>query len=421
MTIEKIINIDVENQKVAVVGRHELAAGTVGLYGVRVRFDEEWEDLETILLTFIAPKVAKTIEYEPGTVAEIPWEALADAGTLMVGVYGIKADGTRKNTTFTQDQDNTMILNPAVSTSTTPSPSPSPTPDIWTQIQLDMGKLTDLQTEDKSSLVAAINEIAAKSYDSVTKTYVDQRDQAVAHNAANQAAQAQTNAQDYADQKVAAAKAAVEAEIPTDNADLENGAGYQNADETAATADAKVAAHNENNAAHADIRADISGIEELLPEQASQQNKLATEGFVNSSIQTNTAHFRGAWENWAAVPTDGEEYPADATGNHNPTNNDYLVVQDASDYPVEETAEALVGTWRFKYTGAWETEGKDGWKPEYQVNEEPLTAAQIAALNSGITAAKVEKIDANEQRSQRTHKPSPTSTTTRSTRKPAKG
>ena len=36
-----------------------------------------------------------------------------------------------------------------------------------------------------------------------------------------------------------------------------------------------------------------------------------------------------------------------------------------------------------------------GWKPEYQVNREPLTSNQIAALNSNITSEKVEEITEN--------------------------
>ena len=51
------------------------------------------------------------------------------------------------------------------------------------------------------------------------------------------------------------------------------------------------------------------------------------------------------------------------------------------------------GTWRFKYSGTWSTDGKNGWLPEYQVNETPMTAAQLAAINSNITSAKVELYD----------------------------
>lgn len=149
-----------------------------------------------------------------------------------------------------------------------------------------------------------------------------------------------------------------------------------------------IAAHNTSPTAHQDIRGEISGINDLIPNQATTSNQLADKAFVNSSVQTATANFRGNWTDWADVPTAATDYPADYAGNKTPTVNDYLVVQDASDY----TLDTLEGTWRFKYTGTWSVDGKAGWNPEYQVNETPLTAAQLAALNSGITAGLVANI-----------------------------
>lgn len=133
------------------------------------------------------------------------------------------------------------------------------------------------------------------------------------------------------------------------------------------------------------VKTNVSNIQGLIPNQATTSNQLADKAFVNSSVQTATANFRGNWDNYAQIPTNANDYPQDYAGNKTPTVNDYLVVQDASDY----TLETLTGTWRFKYTGTWTTDGKAGWHPEYQVNETPLTAAQLAALNSGITSEKV--------------------------------
>lgn len=138
----------------------------------------------------------------------------------------------------------------------------------------------------------------------------------------------------------------------------------------------------QNNSETAEENASqISNIQDIIPNTANPQNQLADQGFVNSSIQTATAYFRGDWATWADVPSDPALYPADATGNHTPITNDYMVV----------IADELEngGTWRYKYTGLWSEQGKDGWRPEYQVNETPLTAAQLAALNSGVTAEDV--------------------------------
>ncbi len=136
----------------------------------------------------------------------------------------------------------------------------------------------------------------------------------------------------------------------------------------------------------------ITSIEDKIPSQASSSNQLADKSFVNSSIQTNTANFRGNWNTWSDVPSDDVDlYPQDYAGSRIPTVNDYLVVENASDY----TANTLSGTWRFKYGGVWETDGKNGWIPEYQVNEEPLTSEQVYAINSGITSDKVSSYDAH--------------------------
>ena len=136
----------------------------------------------------------------------------------------------------------------------------------------------------------------------------------------------------------------------------------------------------------------ITSIEDKIPSQASSSNQPADKSFVNSSIQTTTANFRGNWNTWSDVPSDNVDlYPQDYAGNRIPTVNNYLVVKNASDY----TANTLSGTWRFKYCGVWETDGKNGWIPEYQVNEEPLTSEQVYAINSGITSDKVSSYDAH--------------------------
>lgn len=187
----------------------------------------------------------------------------------------------------------------------------------------------------------------------------------------------------------------------------------------------------------------------LVPAQASAENQLADKAFVNSSIQTETATFRGNWETYSDIPADKFELPGEEADN-----NDYLVVRNAGDYAksydtvvaeYEEDGEipegivvadgtehgqlvryisvqsidlgsstprpsadsshdywmpftgdnpAFEGTWRFKYVPDGEGYERLSWHPEYQVNEKPLTAAQLAALNSGITDTKVAKLDA---------------------------
>ena len=148
----------------------------------------------------------------------------------------------------------------------------------------------------------------------------------------------------------------------------------------------------------AQLESDVDGLEELVPAQATTQNQLADKAFVNSSVQTATANFRGSWTTWADVPTDAIRYPPDYTGSKTPTVNDYMAVQDASGYVDQGGGDTVVysGTWRFKYSGTWATDGKNGWRPEYQVNETPMTAAQLAAINSGITSGLVATFNAKQ-------------------------
>lgn len=137
------------------------------------------------------------------------------------------------------------------------------------------------------------------------------------------------------------------------------------------------------------LTSSVDKIQEVIPAQASADNQLADKGFVNSTVQTSTANFRGEWATYAAIPTNVDEYPADPFGSKTPTVNDYLVVRS------DETHDKQ--TWRYKYTGAWSTEGKTGWQAEYQVNDTALTAVQMDALNSNATKESIAQIGTNAE------------------------
>ena len=241
---------------------------------------------------------------------------------------------------------------------------------------------------------------------------------------------------------------------------------------------------------------EIDDINDLIPNQATTQNQLADKAFVNSTVATNAANFRGNWSNWTNVPENPNLYPKDYAGSSTPTNNDYMVIQDASDYVNTEelqykltvvnlhatkkwtigvtdeygvyneyyyangfmytwkvisneyslkyspgnpgywyiktnkpedtqiikdgisysnandgielvttndsTVPVIIGiqpqvgqyqgSWRFIYVGDWTTNGRLGWKPQYQIGSS-FTAEQQAAIDSTITANKVATYD----------------------------
>ncbi len=126
--------------------------------------------------------------------------------------------------------------------------------------------------------------------------------------------------------------------------------------------------------AESELGAEIDAIQELIPTQATADNQLADKNFVNSTVSTQTATFRGNFATKAAL--DVWQYENSTTA----TNNDYAVVMDDETHNHE--------MWRYKYSQP--DSGFEGvWKEEYKINDAPLTAAQVAALNSEVTKEKL--------------------------------
>ena len=111
----------------------------------------------------------------------------------------------------------------------------------------------------------------------------------------------------------------------------------------------------------------IDLIEAVIPSAASSSNQLADKNFVNSSISTNTATFVGTYNSLAELQA--------VTG---ATNNDYGFV-------IETDALGNEYYDRYKYNGSQ-------WLFEYKVESTPFTAAQWAAIQSGITSNLVTKL-----------------------------
>lgn len=133
----------------------------------------------------------------------------------------------------------------------------------------------------------------------------------------------------------------------------------------------------------------LDDIEELIPNEATESNKLADKNFVNSSIATNTAYFKGTLDATTDLGLTKPASHADivtALNAHTfspvPTNNDYCFVVNS-----DEDSDVIYD--RFKYvTGS-------GWSYEYSLNNSSFTAAQWASINSGITSGKVGNYDAH--------------------------
>ena len=147
----KTLSYTVTGQRIEVVETAMLVVGTVNIYTARFAFDEAWDGLQrTAVFTIDGITREQLLEDDACTV---PWEVLVAGNRLRVGVYGTKADGTRLPTIWTERR---LYINPGAGP-TKEAADPSPT--LVEQLLGRIGDPANLKTEDKSSLVAAINEI----------------------------------------------------------------------------------------------------------------------------------------------------------------------------------------------------------------------------------------------------------------------
>ena len=134
---------------------------------------------------------------------------------------------------------------------------------------------------------------------------------------------------------------------------------------------------------------DIDTIEGKIPSAATPQNQLADKNFVNQSIATNTAAFKGTYNEVSDLNLTPSASRADIATALAGTiteadNNDYAFVQipTAVGTPTE-----IARVERYKFNGS-------AWAFEYELNNSGFTAAQWEAINSTITSGLVAKLSA---------------------------
>lgn len=138
---------------VATIRKHEvLTKGRVGAQ-VLFLFDEDWTGL-TKMAVFRQGAVTKDCVINANK-ATVPWECLESVGIpVEIGVYGISSGGdiiiptiwaTTREVREGADPSGDESLNPTL--------------EVWEQILALMGDLNELNTENKDTLVAAINEV----------------------------------------------------------------------------------------------------------------------------------------------------------------------------------------------------------------------------------------------------------------------
>ena len=142
----------------------------------------------------------------------------------------------------------------------------------------------------------------------------------------------------------------------------------------------------------------VTVIEGKIPSQASASNQLADKDFVNSSIATETATFRKTFnlvtdlglplnatheQVAAAVKTELGQTAYDG--------NDYVFVQIPQDL---EHTDAMKQVDRYKCVETGTDPVVKNWEYEWTLNNSSFTAAQWAAIVSGITSGLVAKLKA---------------------------
>lgn len=172
------------------------------------------------------------------------------------------------------------------------------------------------------------------------------------------AAEARKRAAADAEEKAAREKAVADEQARAESAERANAAAI--AKEASDRAEAVKAEADARTAADTALDRRVTAVEGKIPAQASAENQLADKAFVNSSISTATATFRGTFESLEALKA---------------------VEADKNDYAfwVHKDEDGNTCYDKYTYDGA-------EWKFEYRLNNSSFTAAQWAAINSGVTA-----------------------------------
>ena len=184
--------------------------------------------------------------------------------------------------------------------------------------------------------------------------------------AINNESQTRQQADSVLDGKIAAEKTRAEGAEGSLQTAINNEA--QTRQQADGVLDGKIAAEKTRaEGAEQALQAAIDIINGKIPAQATAQNQLADKNFVNSSISTATADFKGTYNSLQEL----EQVTANA--------NDYafVIATDAAGNTVYKRYKWVEGT---------------GWTWEYDLNNSSFTAAQWAAIQSGITAALVTKL-----------------------------
>ena len=146
----KTLSYAVTGQHIETTETAMLVAGTVNEYTARFSFDADWDGYQRVAVFNADGTEREQLLIDDA--CAVPWEVLLTGAYLKVGVYGTR-DGSRLPTIWTSHRQ--YIHDGAGPTDEAADPSPT----LVEQLLGRIGDPANLKTEDKSSLVAAINEV----------------------------------------------------------------------------------------------------------------------------------------------------------------------------------------------------------------------------------------------------------------------
>ena len=234
---------------------------TAGMVGVPVSFmfDSWWDGL-IVTAVFKGSGAPISVPLLGATETVVPWEVLKRPSTLLrIGAEGRLPDGTLVIPTTWATVG--IVMSGANATDDLAKP---PTPTAFDWIMSQIGNMNDLATEDKSSLVAAINEAMTKGSGEVDPEAVQQIVGEYLASNPPTITESDPTVPAWAKQPEKPSYTAAEVGALPDTYIPPNQTAQQVGADPSGTAAAKVAAHNTGTDTHSDIRLLIQGLTDRL-------------------------------------------------------------------------------------------------------------------------------------------------------------
>ena len=310
MAEKNIIAVSVEDRFVNVADHTKVMAGNVGIDYVQIALDSEWDGLSVAVTFTGCAEESTTVDYTADPIA-IPWEQIAEAGELHIGVRGTDPsgdvavdtdEGTVTNSEVpTLNADTMLIPIQVFESGESGGQAPQqPSPTLLDRVQQDIVHLEGLvgsidASADKADAAAEKAEKAAENVSAAVESATGAAALAnAAATAANAAAPKAESAATAANEAATAANASKEkADTAAANADAKAQAAQTAAD----SANAATGAANEALSTAQGVASDVAGnaaAAREAAESATASKASASESAASASADAATATEKAA-------------------------------------------------------------------------------------------------------------------------------